>query len=133
MRQIKLKQSLFLLSLLSSLSIGNQLDAAENGYLDAIKADYNEFNSGIFEPPAESTWIGSLSTDTDNARLSHDGLQDFSLFLKQASPGSFIFYNKLPDRYKDQLHQQYLKSGNLDEIKKDIFNYSREVKKQNLN
>ncbi|MCG8015315.1 MAG: hypothetical protein JAY97_03780 [Candidatus Thiodiazotropha sp. 'RUGA'] len=133
MRQRKLKQSLFLLSLLSSLSIGNQLHATQSGYLDAIKADYNEFSSGTFELPPESTWIGSLSTDTDNARLSHDDLQDFSLFLKEASPGSFIFYNKLPGQYKDQLHQQYLKSGNLDEIKKDIFKYSREVKKQNLN
>ncbi|MBW9256951.1 MAG: hypothetical protein K1566_00365 [Candidatus Thiodiazotropha sp. (ex. Lucinisca nassula)] len=133
MRQIKLKQSLLLLSLLSSLSIGNQLHAMQSGYLDAVKADYNEFNSGTFEPPAESTWIGSLSADADSARLSYDNLQDFSLFLKEASPGSFIFYNKLPDRYKDQLHQHYLKSGNLDEIKKDIFNYSREVKKLNLN
>ncbi|MBV2090691.1 MAG: hypothetical protein KUF72_07360 [Candidatus Thiodiazotropha sp. (ex Ctena orbiculata)] len=133
MRQIKLKQSLLLLSLLSCLPIGNQLHAMQSGYLDAVKADYNEFNSGTFEPPPQSTWIGSLSTDTDNDRLGHNDLQDFSLFLKQASPGSFIFYNKLPDQYKDQLHQHYLKSGNLDEIKKAIFHYSRKVKKQNLN
>ncbi|MCG7872539.1 MAG: hypothetical protein N0C81_02325 [Candidatus Thiodiazotropha lotti] len=133
MRQIKLIQSLFLLSLLSSLSIGNQLHAMQSEYVDAIKADYHEFNSGTFEPPPELTWVGAVSTDTSNAGLAYENLQDFSLFLKEASPGSFIFYNKLPDQYKDQLHQQYLKTGNLDEIKKDIFKYSSEIKKQNPN
>ena len=132
MRQLKLSQSLLTLSLLTGLSLGNQLYAVQSGYLDAIKADFDEFNSGVFEPPPESTWIGSLSTDNSNAGLTYENLQDFSLFLKEVSPGSFIFYNKLPTQYKNQLHQQYLKTGNLDEIKKNIFKYSSEIKKQKL-
>ncbi|MCG8489134.1 MAG: hypothetical protein MI756_16805 [Chromatiales bacterium] len=132
MRQLKLSQSLLTLSLLTGLSLGNQLYAMQSGYLDAIKADFDEFNSGVFEPPPESTWIGSLSTDNSNAGLTYENLQDFSLFLKEVSPGSFIFYNKLPAQYKNQLHQQYLKTGNLDEIKKNIFKYSSEIKKQKL-
>ncbi|MEW8624417.1 MAG: hypothetical protein AB2551_01525 [Candidatus Thiodiazotropha sp.] len=132
MRQLKLSQPLLALSLLTGLSLGNQLYAVQSGYLDAIKADFDEFNSGVFEPPPESTWIGSSSTDNSNAGLTYENLQDFSLFLKEVSPGSFIFYNKLPAQYKHQLHQQYLKTGNLDEIKKDIFKYSSEIKKQKL-
>ena len=132
MRQLKLSQSLLTLSLLTGLSLGNQLYGMQSGYLDAIKADFDEFNSGVFEPPPESTWIGSLSTDNSNAGLTYANLQDFSLILKEVSPGSFIFYNKLPAQYKNQLHQQYLKTGNLDEIKKNIFKYSSEIKKQKL-
>ncbi|MEJ2620084.1 MAG: hypothetical protein P8163_07430 [Candidatus Thiodiazotropha sp.] len=132
MRELQLKQSLIRLSLLLSMALSNPLNAMQSGYLDAIKADYDEFNSGIFELPAESSWIGSEISDGSNGSLSYEKLHDFALFLKQASPGSFIFFNILPDKYKNQLHQQYLKTGNLDKIKQDIFIYSNELKPNSL-
>jgi hypothetical protein len=132
MRKIELNLSLLLLSLLASLAVNSQLNAMESGYLDAIKADYNEFNSGSFAPPSESTWIGSAGSDSSTSNLAYEKLQDFSLYLREVSPGTFIFYDNLPAKYKNQLHQQYLKTGNLDEIKKDIFKYSNEIKKTEL-
>jgi hypothetical protein len=132
MRESKLKQSLIRLTLLLSLILSNQLNAMQSDYLDAIKADYDEFNSGIFEAPAETNWIGSIDSDDSNTSLTYEKLEDFELFLKQASPGSFIFFNILPAKYKNQLHQQYLKTGNLDEIKQDIFIYSNQLKQESL-
>ncbi len=132
MRQLKLTKSPFPLLLLAGLTLGNRLYATQSGYLDAVKADFDEFNKGVFEPPPESTWIGSLSKHNGNAGLSSENLHDFSLFLKDASPGSFIFYNKLPIQYQHRLHRQYLNTGNLDEIKKDIFKYSSDIRKQEL-
>jgi hypothetical protein len=129
-RKLELNQSLFLLSLLLGLAINNPLNAMESSYLDAVIADYDEFNNGTFEAPIESTWIGSLSSDNSTSNQAYEKLQDFSLYLKEESPGTFIFYDNLPAKYKNQLHQQYLKTGNLDEIKKDIFKYSNEIKQQ---
>jgi hypothetical protein len=131
MRESKHNQSLVRLTLLLSLTLSNQLNAMQSDYLNAIKADYDEFYSGIFEVPVESNWIGTIGSE-DNGSLNYEKLQDFELFLKQASPGSFIFFNVLPAKYKNQLHQQYLKTGNLDEIKQDIFIYSNELKQESL-
>jgi hypothetical protein len=106
------------------------LHASERGYLDAITADYEEFTTGVFEPPTGSTWVSSLDSQNKSHNLAYEKLEDFSSFLKEASPGSFIFYNKLPKAYQNQLHQDYLKAGNLDEIKQNIFIYTDELKKQ---
>jgi hypothetical protein len=106
------------------------LHASESEYLDAIKADYEEFTTGMFEIPPDSTWISSLDSQTESHNLAYKKLEDFSTFLKEQSPGSFIFYNKLPKAYQSQLHQDYLKTGNLDEIKQSIFKYTDELKNQ---
>ena len=107
------------------------LQAAESGYLDAVRADHEEFTTGEFKPPAESTWIGSQSDQAESHNLAYETLEDFSSFLKKESPGSFIFYTKLPEAYQNRLHKEYLTSGNLEELKQSIFKYSSEVKKQN--
>ncbi|MES9981211.1 MAG: hypothetical protein ABW107_21035 [Candidatus Thiodiazotropha sp. 6PLUC5] len=119
------------LALLLCLSFFDQLNASEHEYLQAIKADYEEFSSGVFDPPSDSPWISVQGNSTDNNIPSYENLEDFSAYLKKESPGSFIFYNKLPESYKSRLHQEYLKTGNLEEIKKNIYKYSSEVKKQN--
>ena len=107
------------------------LQAAESGYIDAIQADHEEFTTGEFKPPAESSWVGSLSSQTESHKLTYETLEDFSSFLKEESPGSFIFYTKLPETYQSRLHREYLATGNLEELKQNIFKYSSEVKKQN--
>lgn len=119
------------LALLFCLNFCAQLNASERDYQEAIIADYEEFSSGVFTPPSDSPWINSPGNNPDNNIPSYENLEDFSAFVKKESPGSFIFYNKLPKNYQNRLHQEYLKTGNLEEIKKNIFKYSSEVKKQN--
>jgi hypothetical protein len=97
----------------------------DQGYIEAIEADVAEFFTQTFHPPADSSWLGD--TAGESAQLMD--LNGFSDYLKDKSPGSFIFYEKLPSEYKKQLHQDYLATGDLDRIKQDIFKYTREIKK----
>jgi hypothetical protein len=52
-----------------------------------------------------------------------------SRYIQSKSPGSYIFYKKLPTDYQQRLHRDYLATGDLDRIKQDIFKYTREVKR----
>jgi hypothetical protein len=99
--------------------------ALDPGYIDAIKADMAEFTSGEFKPPENSTWLESVNSE--EAQLAD--LDGFSQYLQNKSPGSFIFFNKLPTEYKKQLYKDYLATGDLDRVKDDIFKYTRELKK----
>jgi hypothetical protein len=118
-------------ALLICLSFIGHTHASESDYLDSIKADYEEFNTGVFKAPPESAWITTPGDNNEITSISLETLDDFSSFLKKESPGSFIFYNVLPQQYQSQLHQDYLKTGNLEEVKKNIFKYSSELKKHN--
>lgn len=119
------------LALLICISFIGPIDASESDYLESVIADYEEFNTGVFEAPPESTWITSSDDNNEITSISLETLDDFSSFLKKESPGSFIFYSILPKQYQSQLHQDYLKTGDLEEVKKSIFKYSSELKKQN--
>jgi hypothetical protein len=97
----------------------------DSGYIDAIEADVAEFTTHEFHPPANSTWLGNVASDSTQLM----DLNAFSEYLQNKSPGSFIFYKKLPSEYKERLLKDYLATGDLDRIKQDIFKYTREVKK----
>jgi hypothetical protein len=97
----------------------------DSSYINAIEADVAEFTTNEFHPPADSNWLGN--TDSDTTQLKD--LNSFSEYLKNKSPGSYIFYTTLPREYKERLHKDYLLTGDLDRIKQDIFKYTREAKK----
>jgi hypothetical protein len=99
--------------------------AIDQGYITAIEADVEEFATHEFQPPDKLDWLGDRAGDT--AQLMD--LSGFAVFLKDQSPGSYLFYEKLPIEYKKQLHKDYRATGDLDRIKQDIFKYTREVKK----
>jgi hypothetical protein len=98
--------------------------AFDQGYLDAVKADVEEFSTHEFLPPADSAWLG----DKENLSAQIADLQGFSEFVRTQSPGSYIFYKKLSGEYKNRLHQDYLSTGDLQRLKQDIFEYTRETK-----
>ncbi len=106
-------------------SVSLQAMALDPGYIEAVEADVAEFTRGEFVPPENSAWLGSKSEDTSQMA----DLEGFSKFLQNKSPGSFIFYKKLPTEYKEQLQKDYLATGDLDRIKEDIFKYTRQLKK----
>jgi hypothetical protein len=109
-------------SLTLSLNCANALD---NSYIEAVKSDAEEFSSQEFHPPAESSWLGNK--DKSSSQLAD--IQGFSDYIRTKSPGSYIFYKKLSNDYKSKLHQDYLSTGDLDRVKQDIFNYTREMKR----
>jgi hypothetical protein len=100
----------------------------DSGYIDAVKADVAEFAAHEFQAPVNSDWLGDSAGEA--AQLMD--LEGFSTFLKKNSPGSFIFYAKLPIEYKNRLHSDYLTTGDLDRVKQDIFKYTRQVKEKAL-
>jgi hypothetical protein len=111
---------------IASLTLSlNNANAIDTGYTEAVKADAEEFSTHEFHPPAESSWLGNK--DSSSSQLAD--LKGFSDYIRTKSPGSYIFYKKLSDDYKSKLHQDYLSTGDLDRVKQDIFNYTREMKR----
>lgn len=108
-----------------SVFSSNRVIAIDTGYIDAIEADVAEFTTNEFHPPSESDWLGNVDSDSTQVM----DLNGFSDYLQNKSPGSYIFYKKLPREYKERLLHDYLATGDLDRIKQDIFKYTREVKK----
>jgi hypothetical protein len=102
----------------------------ESEYLDAVEADVEEFTTGTFSSPANSTWVGTAQDHTTDVHVNEDKLDDFSNFLREKSPGSYIFYSKLPHEYQNRLHQEYLASGDMEKIKRNIFIYMQEIKEK---
>jgi hypothetical protein len=99
--------------------------ALDSGYIKAVKADAAEFRTHEFQAPAESSWLGDANTNS----AQFADLRGFSEFIRTKSPGSYIFYKKLSDEYKQRLYKDYLSTGDLARAKQDIFNYTREMKK----
>jgi hypothetical protein len=99
--------------------------ALDDAYIDAVKADVAEFTTKEFTPPADSGWLGT--EEEEGAQMAD--LEGFSRFLQQKSPGSFIFYKKLPAEYQKRLHQDYLATGDLERTKDEIFKFTRELKR----
>jgi hypothetical protein len=106
---------------------GLNTQAAEAGYVEAVEADAAEFATHEFQAPAGSTWTGSANAEGEGGGQS-GSLEGFSKFLLAKSPGSHIFYRKLPYAYQKKLHQDYLATGDLERIKDGIFKYTRELK-----
>ncbi|MES9993675.1 MAG: hypothetical protein ABW098_17130 [Candidatus Thiodiazotropha sp.] len=98
--------------------------AIDPGYIAAVEADVAEFSSNEFKPPENSSWLGS----TDHEALQMMDVEGFSDYLQTNSPGSYIFYKKLSQEYKERLHKDYLSTGDIDRVKQDIFKYTRELK-----
>lgn len=118
---VSLRLCLVLTGLLGTVSA----HAVDAGYVDAVQADVAEFSTGEFQAPDGSSWLGAA--DSEAAQMAD--LATFSSFLQNKSPGSFIFYRKLPTVYKERLHKDYLATGDLERIKQDIFKYTREAKR----
>lgn len=102
------------------------LQAAGSGYVEAVEADVGEFATHEFQAPDGSAWIGSSNAESEGGQLG--SLDGFSRFLLARSPGSHIFYRKLPIDYQERLHRDYLATGDLERIKEEIFRYTRELK-----
>ena len=118
--------SRLLFILLSAFLFPIHAYAIDSGYVDAVKADAAEFSTNNFQPPANSKWLG----DNDSATTQIVDLQGFSDFIRTESPGSYIFYKKLSTEHRQQLHQDYMATGDFDRVKQDIFKYTREMKQQ---
>ncbi len=126
------RKLLLCLPSLLALSVHSPSTHADvNGYIDAVKADAEEFSTGNFTPPEDSPWVANISAQSTAGETPESKLEDFSNFLKEKSPGSYIFYSKLPKDYQTRLHQEYQATGDLEKTKQDIFRYSREVKRNN--
>ena len=106
------------------------VQASEREYLEAIKADMEEFYTHEFKPPAGSPWVVSTDTASGGGESEFETLEAFSRFVQKKSPGSYIFYNKLPAGYQKRVHEDYLATGDLNRMKNNIFRFSREVKKR---
>ena len=106
------------------------LSASTDDYLEAVKADAEEFFSKEFKPPADSSWAASMAVSDAPGTSQLEGLEGFSDFIKKKSPGSHIFYRKLPPEIQAQVYEEYLTTGDLERTKKSIFELSRKTKKR---
>lgn len=123
---VELKRMISILcGLVAGVCLPARAIALDPGYIEAVEADVAEFTTNEFHPPANSGWLGGA----DSESLAVMDLTGFADYLKEKSPGSFIFYKKLSNEYRERLHKDYLATGDLNRVKQDIFKYTREMKK----
>ncbi len=93
--------------------------AIDKSYVDAVKADVDEFTSGQFNPPSNSPWVPGTSRKGVAAGTAVH-LADFNKILRAKMRGSFIRYQQLPEWQQVQIYQTYEKTGDLDRVKREI-------------
>ena len=96
--------------------------AVEKDYIDAVKMDFEEFSTGSFNPPGNSSW---LPNGTKASADGTDSLESFSKFLIKRYPGTYILFKKLPEAQKLQVMQDYVKNGDVGAIRSNIFSMIR--------
>ena len=90
--------------------------AVEQSYLDAVMADYQEFETGEYQPPKDLAWAGQ-GAESDGTL----SLEDFSNFVKRKFRGTYILFSRLPESQKNAVWQEYLKTGDLGGIRSNIY------------
>lgn len=91
-------------------------------YVDAVKLDFEEFSTGTFKAPENSTW---MPTGKKASVDGTDSLESFSQFLQKRFPGTFILYKKLDDSQKTAVWKDYVNTGDLGGIRSNIFSMRR--------
>ena len=110
----------FFSCLLCSLSVS----AVQQGYIEAIQADVDEFSSGSFQPPAGSSWLGADAVESGGSLNRTVSLEAFSEYLQKESPGTYIFYKKIPLVVRKKVLIEYVEIGDFERTKKSIFRYA---------
>ena len=100
------------------------LQASQEEYLAAVKADVQEFKTGHFDAPADSHWLGE--GEAPGAEIA-GGLEGFNDFLRKQFPGTFILFQKLPDWKQKEIHQEYLATGDLGRLRTSIYSFKRDA------
>lgn len=91
-------------------------------YVEVLKAEIREFNSGSFVVPSNSAaWapepeVSSAGTSTES--ISED---QFSEYLRVQLPGTFILYKRLEPGQKEQIFRDYLANGDLGKVRDSVF------------
>jgi len=94
--------------------------AADDDYLEAIEAETSKL--GVQADEAENKTDGQSPIVDDKANddaLSEDRVA-FEAVLKDRYHGSFIFYNKLPERSRQEIVQEYKRGTPFVKIRKKI-------------
>lgn len=104
--------------------------ASQQDYIEAIEADVDEFTSGTFDPPKGSKWVDTGLGDNGGAAKKTETLETFAEFLKNESPGTYIFYKKLPLEFKQKVLEEYLAIGDIERTKKSILRYASSGRKK---
>ena len=115
--------SILMMIMLSGLWCNLPVIASQQAYIDAIKADAEEFSTGTFNPPVDSPWIATDPVATDVSKRKGEGLDAFAEFLQAKFPGTYLFYQRLPVEFQHKVHEEYLATGDTDRVKKSVFRY----------
>ena len=58
-----------------------------------------------------------------------DSLESFSQFLQKRFPGTYILFNKLDEKQKTEVWQDYVNTGDLGGIRSNIFSMRRKSRR----
>lgn len=95
--------------------------AIPEGYVSAVMADLDEFNSGEFVTPEDKSWVFSAETENDGTA----SLSDFESFIKTKFRGTYILFARLPDWKKEEIWKKYVSTGDLGGIRSSIFSFRK--------
>lgn len=109
-----------------ALAIATPAYSVSAGYMDAVRADFDEFGSGSFQTPQDSDWLGQ----TEEGETDAGSLAEFDAFVKKKFRGTYILYARLPTWKKTEIWEEYVKTGDLGGIRSNIYAARRAGKKR---
>lgn len=101
---------------LALLPFTSMLHASSDNYVDAVRADLDEFNGKTFSLSQDNAWTGMVGENDGTASLA-----DFETFVKSKFRGTYILFARLPEWKKNEIWQQYVSTGDLGGIRSDIY------------
>lgn len=92
-------------------------------YIAAVQAEVDEFTTGEFRLAADSPWRGIVASDNAGPETLSGpaGLAEFDRFLKEAMPGTYIMYARLPTWKKEQIYRSYIDTGDIGKTRDLIY------------
>lgn len=91
--------------------------AASSAYIEAVRADVNEFSGMRFALPESNTWQRSAAAENDGTA----SLDDFEKFVKSKFRGTYILFARLPEWKKTEIWEDYVSTGDLGGIRSNIY------------
>ncbi len=91
--------------------------SATTDYLEAVRAELAEFETGKFTLAPESPWISRADSGAGIADV-----EGFTAFLRRELPGTYILFVRLPRPTRVKIFEEYINTGDLGKARSDIYN-----------
>jgi hypothetical protein len=117
LKKSKKRKALFGVAVVCWLLFAAVAPASTSDYLEAVRAELEEFDTGKFTLAPGSPWISRADSGVGIADV-----EGFTTFLRRELPGTYILFVRLPPPTRVKIFEEYINTGDLGKARSDIYN-----------